>query len=403
MVTHLVVVGSEIKVCGIEDLHCLVAHVLAIGRALVDRRIRRSVADNFGVGNGDFLGQRKVDISLGKILVCRALRDAVGIDEEVGGKVAVLICGVVEPELVVVFDHREVVARVVGGNGGFPALHLVEDLVHNVALEERFLRFQRIQRRLPCCAVFGIDINPGTIHCRTECIAGIVELQDLACILLVPHQIPRAVVRLVHDRGVIDDADHAVGERHAVFVVCIIVQSAETLADARIVRNVVKVELFKHAFFDHARDHVVGGQDHIVARRAALELGIQIFVRGIGGVDDLDRLAVGLGIPLLKFGIDIKRALAAVRNIFAPVVDVQHAVGGESRQRKHGAERKENGKRRKKFFHLVTSVCAGTFAWLFFSLLLPARLERTSRASTAIKISVDSAYISGVTRFLVME
>ena len=54
---------------------------------------------------------------------------------------------IIKSEVLVALHHREIVSRIVGCNGRRAARHLVKDLVRNVALHDRLLRGEDLQRR----------------------------------------------------------------------------------------------------------------------------------------------------------------------------------------------------------------------------------------------------------------
>ena len=295
---------------GVEDGHGVLAHIVDILRVVVHEPVRRGVVDILGVGHGGLAAEHEVDEALGQLLIPAARRDAHGVDEVVG------LIGVVKLQIDAVglrVAHREVVARVVGGHGGLAGLHHVVDLVHDVALDERTLVDERLQRLLPVIAVGGVDVDAGAVHGRAERVARVVELQDVAGVLRVPHQVPVTGVGGVHDVGIVDHAHDAVGIWHGVGVVRVIVQAAEVLGDILIVRDVVVIERQEHVLALHARDHVVRRDDHVVAHGAALELGVHVLVAGVGIVVDLDGHAVGRLVPVLERGDGVERIVRTDR------------------------------------------------------------------------------------------
>ena len=161
----------------VEDGHRVLAHVINIFRIVVYELVRRGVVDILGVGHGGLAAEHEVDEALGQLLIPAACRDAHGVDE------IVRVLGVVELQIHAVglcIAHREVIARVVGGHGGLTGLHHVIDLVHDVALDDRALVDERLQRLLPVIAVGGVDVDVGAVHGRAERVARVVELQDVA-------------------------------------------------------------------------------------------------------------------------------------------------------------------------------------------------------------------------------
>lgn len=47
-----------------------------------------------------------------------------------------------ERQIRVFIDHGQGIARIIRGHGSFAALHLIEDLIHNIGLHYRFLSLQ---------------------------------------------------------------------------------------------------------------------------------------------------------------------------------------------------------------------------------------------------------------------
>ena len=148
-------------------------------------------------------------------------------------------------------------------------------------------------------------------------------MQDLALVLGVPHEVPVTCVGLIHLVGVVDHADHAVGIGDGVGVVRVVVEAAELVFDVLVVGDVVEVQGQEHVLVGQTCDHVVRGDDDIVAHGPALELGVHVLVAGIGGVVDVDLFAVGLLIPGLEGFHGVQGAVGAVGDVFAPVVNVQ--------------------------------------------------------------------------------
>ena len=52
--------------------------------------------------------------------------------------------------------HREVVARIVRSDSRASTLHLIENLVHYIALNNALLLFQQGERTVPCREVVGV-------------------------------------------------------------------------------------------------------------------------------------------------------------------------------------------------------------------------------------------------------
>ena len=71
----------------------------------------------------------------------------------------------------------------------------------------------------------------------------------------------------------------------------------------------------QHPLGDHTRDHVVGGNDDIIDGAAGFQLGVHRFIGIVIGIDDPD---AG---DLLKGLVDIQRAVGAIGDILAAIVD----------------------------------------------------------------------------------
>ena len=178
-------------------------------------------------------------------------------------------------------------------------------------------------------------------------------------------------VRLVNGLGVVNDTEHAdrVGNRilcctvRTVAVVILIV--AVLLLDVLIIGNLRKIKLLDAILLDQTGNHVVRGDNQIVMHRTAGEFCIHLFVGGIGGVLNVDLVF------FFKNPLQVHRAILAVGDIFAPVVNIQcgscvggfHILnilvgigaGGEGDQNA-GAEQQRQGKR-KCFFHFLCPLC----------------------------------------------
>ena len=81
------------------------------------------------------------------------------------------------------------------------------------------------------------------------------------------------------------------------------------------VRDVVQVQLLHQVLLDEALDHVLGGDDHVIALRAGGQLGVHVLVLGEG---DVVHVAAGLLLEDLQhFAVDV---------VF-PVVDLDLRAG----------------------------------------------------------------------------
>ena len=174
-----------------------------------------------------------------------------------------------------------------------------------------------------------------------------------------------------------------------------------------IVRERLDVKLLKKVLVYHALYHVIGRNNYIIACAAVFDFGIHILIAFKGDVIDLD---AG---QLFKLLVNVEHSvLIAVADIFAPVEYVQNLalfcalivflmlISGAVQNA--GANNKRADKGKNNLFHYSCT----SLSSLFLSFLSPCiceRLRATSRKRIVAKMRVESAYISGVTRFFVIE
>ena len=127
---------------------------------------------------------------------------------------------------------------------------------------------------------------------------------------------------------VVENAHRAPGIRHGVFALRVIAFVHEARVDVGNVGDVFPVDFLKQVFLNHALDHVVAGNDDVVARTAHRDLGIHVLVGLKRLVDDLDARLL------------LKQVEHFRLNVVAPVVDVDRFL---SRQSKERAERQRGG------------------------------------------------------------
>ena len=144
---------------------------------------------------------------------------------------------------------------------------------------------------------------------------GVVDHQDLVGILGVKHGVP-AGDGLVHHGAVVDDAQGAPGVGDRIEILRVIGQVLEPVGDFGKVGNLVVVQRLEHVLLDELGDHIVRGDDHIVAGAAQSERGVELLVAGRGLVVDFDP------------GRLLKLLDEALINIFTPAAHVDHPLFG---------------------------------------------------------------------------
>ena len=132
----------------------------------------------------------------------------------------------------------QIVAGIVGCYPRLLALHLVVDLVHDIALYQGLLLDELI-----CCAaklvlIFGVNIYAKQQLGDRKSVAGVIEHEDLAGIFFVPEQIPRTEVCLVNILFIIDKPHSAPCVRHGIFIIRVKGRIFVRLIDKLIVGNV---------------------------------------------------------------------------------------------------------------------------------------------------------------------
>ena len=325
----------------------------------------------------------------------------------------------------VVLRHGQVVAVVVGADGGVGALHLAEDLIHGIALEDGLLLDEGVHRLGDLVRVGGVVGVAQALEGDADGVPGVVDHQDIVAVFLIPQQIPAAGVRLVHHGGVVDDTHQAphIGDR--VQVLRVVLGILQLRIHVGEVGNVVEVQGLQLVLIDEAGDHVVGGDDHVVVGAVAVQHGIHGLVALEGLVVDLD---AGLFLKVLQDGhVDV----------LAPVVDV-YLTGRAAASAAAQAGRRHSGAQGQchKFFQFSlvllsdtkyifskpAGACpggAGTgkgdqgrrsarrsarmAAWVRRSCRLCRTLMRIISAMTTTNMRVDRALISGLMRRRTME
>ena len=232
----------------------------------------------------------------------------------------------VEGQILVFFHHQHTVAGIIGSDVSLFILHSSVDLVHHILLHQWALLCQKICAILQDFRICGIEVNilivphiPQQQLRNTKSIPGIVDHQDLAGILFIPHQFPACNIRLIHILGIVQNAQRAPGVGNRVLVLRIVIRILKLLIYISIkIGNIVEVQLQQHILRDHPIDHVIRRNDHIHGNTACSQFGIQNLVGFI-----FRHPHINIGIPFFKLRNQIHGAVSAVSHIHAPVVDIQ--------------------------------------------------------------------------------
>ena len=219
----------------------------------------------------------------------------------------------------VIIDHGNGIAGIIHADGCLAADHLIKDLIHDVGLHQRFLRFQGLHHLVHLLRGGGVDAVAALKCSDSVGIAAVVEHQNVARILFIPQVCP-AGGGFVYHSGVVDDAGGAQHIGHSVGVLRVVIRVSVACIDLLEIGDIVVVQGCKHPLVDHLCHHVVGWDDHIVVGCAGLEFGVQGLVGVEGGVVHLD---AG---QLFKGAHNIHAVIRAVGDVLAPVVDVQGDV-----------------------------------------------------------------------------
>src|SRR5699024_5324928 len=107
------------------------------------------------------------------------------------------------------------------------------------------------------------------------------------CIVIREHDLP-AGDGLVHHGGVVDNAQGAPGVGDGVLVVGVEVQVLVLVVNLLIVGDQAVIQGLQPALFNKAGDHIVRGDDDIIADATLLQQGVEVLVGGNGVVIYLD-------------------------------------------------------------------------------------------------------------------
>src|SRR5699024_8811016 len=122
----------------------------------------------------------------------------------------------------VVVDHGDGVPRIVYAHSRLAADHLVEDLVHDIGLHQRLLRFELLHHLIHFIGGGRVDAPALLEGGDGVGVPAVVEHQDASGILFIP-QVGPAGGRLADHGGIVNDAGGAqhIGHRIGVFGVVI--------------------------------------------------------------------------------------------------------------------------------------------------------------------------------------
>src|SRR5699024_1427433 len=213
---------------------------------------------------------------------------------------------------------------VVGGDGGVASLHDLEDLVHHLALVHAPV--PGVGNKLiglpDLGLVGGVHGVAQIVQGDAEGVPGVVDEQHVPGGGVVEHDAP-AGDGLIHHGGVVDDAQGAPGVGHGVQVLRVVGQVLEPVVDLLKVGDLAVIQGLEHILLDELRDHIVRGDDDVVAGAAGLQRGVELLVAGRGPVVDLN---AGLRLEVLdKTFVDILAPAAYVQYPLAPVAAVAAA------------------------------------------------------------------------------
>ena len=251
-----------------------------------------------------------------------------------------------EAKVGIFLHHRQVIACVVGGGPCLAALHLVKDLVHDPALKDGLLLREQVGTVFQLVKILGVHAIAEQRLGDGECVTGIVEHQQFSGVFAVPEAAPAFGVLVRDIVPIVDQTDRAPCVRDGVQVLRVIGLITERLVDVGVVRDVREIERLEHILLDELCNHIVGGDDDVVAGAAGLELGVHGLVGVEGQIIDVDACR------LLKGGDHVQRIVRAVGDILAPVVDCDLFTGGGDRLRQQGRDQHECQQERKdSLFH----------------------------------------------------
>ena len=140
----------------------------------------------------------------------------------------------------------------------------------------------------------------------------------------------------IHHFGVVQNAHRAPGVRHGILAVRVVAFIHEARVDVGDIGDILPVDLLEQILLNHALNHVVAGDDDVIAGAAHGDFGVHILVGFKRFVDDLDA------------GLLLKERQHFRLNIVAPVVDADCFL----RQRKQRAEnQRERQQQHSGFLH----------------------------------------------------
>ena len=222
--------------------------------------------------------------------------------------------------------HDEVVTSIVGGHSGVAGLHFLEHLVHDLALINTGTHSvcNQLIGLLNLLLIRGVHGIAQVHQGDAKCVPGVVDQQHVAGVGRIEHGVPTCDGAVDH-AGIVDDAKCAPGIRNGVLVLRIIGQILEPRVDLFKIGNIIVIEFGQHVLFNQLRDHIIGGDNHVVIHAAHTELRIEGLIALCGDIIDSDS---GFFLKLVDQGfIDVFTPAAHVDDAFLRVSTAAPAQG----------------------------------------------------------------------------
>ncbi len=121
-----------------------------------------------------------------------------------------------------------------------------------------------------------------------------------------------------------DRADGTEGVGNRIYVVGIVVEVLELIVYLTVERDVLGgIDRLDELLGYEAGDHIVGGNNYVVAYGTARKLCVKVLVARVGGVVDLYLFTVFFKVVFFKLFVDVYGVFASVGDVFTPVVNVK--------------------------------------------------------------------------------